>query len=200
MSVALTLIGRSKALGVSLLIVGDKLRVRSEERPPDDLIECLREHKVAVIAELQRRNGEDSQTGKQAIQGVGQRSSSSSSSSSKRGANDDLCLIHVDLYPIHDDPFPACAPKPEPPKQDLGREAIEALKSARQYRVWFHLEGDDVQIEYWPQMPAYPLARLKEASKGIAALLLSPLRPLGYSNKAWLQAVLDADRLGYPFR
>jgi hypothetical protein len=49
-------------------------------------------------------------------------------------------------------------------------------------------------------MPEHLLERLRKASKGIAMILLSPLRPAGYSNEAWLQAVLDADRLGYPYR
>jgi hypothetical protein len=80
------------------------------------------------------------------------------------------------------------------------REAIEALKGARQYRVWFHLEGDDLRMEYCQQMPATHLERFRKAGKGIAAILLSPLRPAGYSNEAWLEAVLDADRLGYPYR
>jgi hypothetical protein len=43
-------------------------------------------------------------------------------------------------------------------------------------------------------------AGLNANSKGIAAILLCPIRPAGYSNEVWLEAVLDADRLGYPFR
>jgi hypothetical protein len=90
-------------------------------------------------------------------------------------------------------------PKPEPSKQDLVREAIEALKHTRQNQVRFHFEGNDVRIEHSPQMPAPLLGRLRKASKGIAAILLCPIRPAGYSNEVWLEAVLDADRLGYPY-
>jgi hypothetical protein len=89
-------------------------------------------------------------------------------------------------------------PEPGTPKRDLVRESIEALKHTRQNQVWFHLEGNDVRIEHSPQMPAHLLGRLRKASKGIAAILLCPIRPAGYSNEVWLEAVLDADRLGYP--
>jgi hypothetical protein len=162
MSVASELICRSKGLGVSLLIVGDKLRLRSIGQPPDDLVEGLREHKAEVVAELERPDTD------------GGRPAASS------------CNV--------------ARPAPGTPKQDLVRDAIEALKLTRQNQVRFHLEGDDVRIEHSPQVPAHVLGRFRKASKGITSILLCPIRPWGYSNETWLEAVLDAERLGYPFK
>jgi hypothetical protein len=48
--------------------------------------------------------------------------------------------------------------------------------------------------------PSHILERAAKARKGIAAILLSPIRPFGYSDSQWLEAILDAEKIGYPFK
>jgi hypothetical protein len=186
MSAASALISRAKESGISLIVVGDRIRLRSEARPPDDLVQKLQEHKVGVIAELQQKEEAKGDCAREQPVRVGKTSSPSSPPSLQEGNPAESVTIGDDRVLPRDDHCTRFVLKSGPSRQDLVRDAVEALKGALKYQVRFHLEGEDVRIEHPPQLPTHLLERLSKASRGIAALLLSPLRPWVYSNEAWL--------------
>jgi hypothetical protein len=89
-----------------------------------------------------------------------------------------------------------------PSLQDEVRFALDTLKAVREYHVTFRLAEGYIQIagDRPGTTPPRVMERASKARKGIAAILLSPLRPFGYSDSQWLEAIMDAERLGYPFK
>jgi hypothetical protein len=77
---------------------------------------------------------------------------------------------------------------------------IRALSEARRFNVRITLNHGKLALRATAKPPDHVVDMLREAKPGIVALLCSPIRPAGYSDAEWLAAVLDADRLSYPFR
>ena len=81
--------------------------------------------------------------------------------------------------------------------------AVTLIREAAKSGVWVGLNGGNLALKAPAKPPDALLAKLKANKAEIVALLrhaACAVRPAGYSDAEWLEAIADAKRLGYPPR
>jgi hypothetical protein len=178
---AAAIISRAEAFGVTLLANGDRLRCGSVVPMPPALRDLLREHKPAIIKELEQRQSLVSEA--PPVQSPAPEPTTTVRPRGRGGNSSG-----------------ARPPMTQPPLA-VSRRLAEALTHAARYHVQFWLDEAGVFVtqpprDYKPAIQAAERA-LMACQDEIKMICKLPERPKHFEDQGWVRAVADSARLGY---